>query len=262
MTDKNFKQNKLQQKFPWPDDKECAVSLTFDDARFSQIKNGIPLFNKYNIKATFYVSPNRLKRLIAPWKDALRNGHEIGNHTMSHPCTGNYLFSKDNALENYTLEQIEDELDKANYCINTLLGVLPRNFAYPCGQKFVGRGSNVKSYVPLIAKKFFTGRGFLDESANDPWFCDFSQLLSLESDGKTFDELIKLIDYSKTFGLWLILAGHRIRGSGIQTTFISVLEEMCEYFKDPENRIWVGTVDKIGRYIQKIRQEKYNELLD
>ncbi|MFX1340927.1 MAG: polysaccharide deacetylase family protein [Promethearchaeota archaeon] len=253
MTDKNLKQNKLKQSFYWPDGTKCAVSLTFDDGFISQITNGFPLFNKYKINVTFYVSPYHLKRRITAWKDALKRGHEIGNHTMSHPCTGNYLFSKNNALENFTLEQIENELDKANDYINSLLDIVPRNFAYPCGQKFIGRGINVKSYVPLIAKKFFTGRGYLDESSNDPLFCDFSQLLGIGSDGKTFDELIKLIDYTKKLGQWLILVGHKIKESGAEATFISVLEKLCEYFKDPSNGIWVSTVDKIAKYIRNFR---------
>ncbi|TFG15686.1 MAG: polysaccharide deacetylase [Promethearchaeota archaeon] len=254
MTDKDFKHNVLKQKFLWPNDTKCAVSLTFDDAHSSQITNGIPLFSKYNIIATFYVSPNNLKRRVNAWKEIIEKGHEIGNHTMSHPCTGNYLFSKDNALENYTLQQIEDDLDKANDYINSVLGIKPRNFAYPCGQKFIGRGVNVESYVPLIAKKFFTGRGYLDESSNDPCFCDFSQLLAMGSDGKTFEELIKLIEISKRLGQWLILVGHKIKQSGVETTYISVLEKLCEYFNDPTNKIWVSTVENIAKYIRNFRQ--------
>lgn len=260
MVDKILKQNKKQQKFPWPDAKECAISLTFDDAYISQIDEGIPLFNKYNIKATFYISPIHVKRRILAWKDALIKGHEIGNHTMTHPCTGNYLFSKNNALENYTLEQVEKEIDKANDYIKKFLGILPCSFAYPCGQKYVGRGIDVKSYVPLVAKKFLTGRGFRDESSNDPWFCDFSQLLGMGSDGKTFKELIGLVEDSKKFGRWLILAGHQIKESGEQTTFVSVLEKLCEYFQDPANKVWIDTVENVARYIQNTCQQKYDQL--
>ena len=248
MIDKLSKQDKKQQKFPWPNSKQCAVSLTFDDAFINQIDKGIPLFDKYNIKATFYISPIHVKRRIEAWKEALRNGYEIGNHTMTHPCTGNYLFSRNNALEDYTLEQIEHELDKANDYIKNMFGILPCSFAYPCGQKYVGCGINVKSYVPVVAKKFLTGRGFSDESSNDPWFCDFSQLLGMPSDGKTFEELISLIEYSKKLGRWLILVGHQIKETGEQTTFISVLEKLCNYFQDSVNGVWIDTVENIARY--------------
>ncbi|MGC9327044.1 MAG: polysaccharide deacetylase family protein, partial [Candidatus Hinthialibacter sp.] len=124
--------------FPWPEGKRCAVSLTFDDARLSQIDAGIPLLNQYNVKATFYVSPHSLLRRVEGWKAAAAAGHEIGNHTMSHPCTGNYAFSRDNALEDYDLDRIAKEMDDANRLIFKHLQVEPESFAYPCGQKFVG----------------------------------------------------------------------------------------------------------------------------
>jgi peptidoglycan/xylan/chitin deacetylase (PgdA/CDA1 family) len=250
-----FKKDKKQPRFPSPEGKECAISLSFDDAHISQIDKGIPLLDKYNIKATFYISPTYLKRRIGAWKEALRNGHEIGNHTINHPCTGNFIFSKDSALENYTLEQMDDELDKANEYIKNFLGILPSSFAYPCGQKFVGRGLDVKSYVPLIAKKFFTGRGYFDESSNDPWFCDFSQLLAMGSDGKTFEELIKLIEFSKRYGQWLIFAGHKTKEGEIQSTSISVLEKLCIYLNNTTNGIWVDTIENIAKYIQIIRRQ-------
>src|SRR4030043_1269646 len=45
------------QGFAWPEGKQMALSLTFDDARLSQPDKGIPLLEKYGVKATFYISP-------------------------------------------------------------------------------------------------------------------------------------------------------------------------------------------------------------
>lgn len=70
------------QGFSWPEGKKMALSLTFDDGRLSQPDKGIPLLDKYSVKATFYISPaNMLERLDA-WETAVRNGHEIGNHSI------------------------------------------------------------------------------------------------------------------------------------------------------------------------------------
>src|SRR5205823_4958752 len=124
------------------------------------------------------------------WKKAVAEGHEIGNHSNTHPCTANYSFSRLNALENYTLEMMAAQLDGANAEIETLLGVKPRTFAYPCGQKFVGRGLDTRSYVPLVADRFLVGRGAVAECDNDPERSDahrgtanysFSQLNALEN---------------------------------------------------------------------------------
>ena len=86
-----------------------------------------------------------------------------------------------------------------------VLGVNPVSFAYPCGQTFIGRGINVQSYVPLIASMFESGRGWLNEAPNDPLFCDLAQLNGTELDGKSFEQVLKLIETAKANGHWLSL---------------------------------------------------------
>ncbi len=180
-----------------------ALSLTFDDARLSQIDTGIPLLDKYGVKATFYISPASLLQRTDGWKKAVINGHDIGNHSVYHPCSGNFAWSRNKALEEYTLQKMKSELDSASRLINEVLGVQPVSFAYPCGQTFIGRGAGVQSYVPLIASMFESGRGWLNEAPNDPWFCDLAQLNASELDGKSFEQILKLIETAKTNGHWL-----------------------------------------------------------
>ncbi len=240
--------------FPWPEGKRCAVSLTFDDARPSQIDKGIPLLNQYGVKATFYLSPGNLEKRLEGWKAAAAQGHEIGNHTMSHPCSGNFAFARDNPLEEFTLDRIAKEMDDANRVLFEKLRIQPVSFAYPCGQKFVGRGVNLKSYVPVVAQKFLTGRGWLDEDSNDPWFCDLAHLMGMESDRRTFEELKQWVDKAAAHGRWLVLAGHDIGESGHQTTRISALEPLCRYAQDPANGIWIAPVAAVAEYIQQARE--------
>jgi hypothetical protein len=242
-------------KFPWPEGKKAAVSLTFDDARLSQVDIGLPLFDRHGIKATFYVSPDRIEERLEGWKKAVRSGHEIGNHTMTHPCTGNYPAFRFKALEEMTLDKIAREIDGASEIIEKSLGLKPESFAYPCGQTFVGRGKKVESYVPLVAARFLTGRLWLSEGANDPAFCDLAQVLAMESDGKTFEQIKTLVDQAADEGRWLILAGHEIGNEAYQTTRASALERLCRHAKDPANGLWIDTVGNIARYIMKVRKE-------
>ena len=112
-----------QQSFKWPPGKRAAISLSFDDARLSQIDYGIALLEKYGIKATFFVSPASVKERLPGWKKVVSLGHEIGNHSMTHPCTANYEFSVQNALEGFALATMAKELDDANAEVERLLGV-------------------------------------------------------------------------------------------------------------------------------------------
>jgi peptidoglycan/xylan/chitin deacetylase (PgdA/CDA1 family) len=39
----------------WPDDKKGAVSITFDDGSINQFKQALPVLNRLNLKATFFI---------------------------------------------------------------------------------------------------------------------------------------------------------------------------------------------------------------
>ena len=242
-------------KFIWPEGKKMALSLTFDDARLSQIDTGIPLLDKYGVKATFYVSPGSMMKRFDKWKLAVLNGHDIGNHSLNHSCSGNFTWSRNKALEEYTLEKMKNELDSANMLIKEMLCIQPLSFAYPCGQTFIGRGINVQSYVPLIAIMFETGRGWLNEAPNDPAFCDLAQLNGAELDGKSFEQVLKLIETAKTNGHWLILAGHEMNEEGFQTSQLKTIEAICKYAKDPGNGIWIDNIHNIASYIKQNRKD-------
>lgn len=247
-------QNKTSSDFQWPEGEKMALSLTFDDARLTQIDKGIPLLDNYGVKATFYISPGAMKQRLDGWKKAAVKGHDIGNHSMVHPCSGNFLWSRHKALEDYTIRKMRNELDSANKLIKSLLGVEPVSFGYPCGQKYVGRGKKTRSYIPLISKMFETGRGWLDEAPNDPSYCDMAKLYGMELDGKSFEQVLRLIETTKKQGGWLILAGHEMNDSGNQTSHLSTIEALCKYAMDPDNGVWIDNVHNVALYINSVRR--------
>lgn len=242
-----------QEKFPWPEGKKFAISLSFDDSRPTTLTYGIPILNRYGVRATFYVHPNTVKERLPEWKTAVSQGHEIGNHTLVHPCSGNFLWSRHNSLEEYTLEDMKQELSECNRQIEELLGVSPKSFAYPCGQTYVGRGVAKKSYAPLVADLFTTGRGWLDEAPADPLYCDFAEISGVKMDDMNLDELMPMIEYARENNLWLVLAGHDTQPQYTgQTTRLEFLNELCQYINTNEE-IWVAPVGDIASYIETTR---------
>lgn len=244
------------KSFHWPDGRRAAVSLSFDDARLSQMDTGLALFERLGVKVTFFVEPRGVRERLPAWKQAVIDGYEIGNHTLTHPCTGNYAFSRNNALENYDLGRMAQQIDGANDQIQKLLGVWPKTFAYPCGQKFVGTGLDVESYVPFVADHFLVARSYLSESSNDPTIVDLSQAMGTSFDDTDFPQMKKVVDEAIQQGRWVIFVGHEIGKRGYQTTDTKALEALCKYLKEPKNGIWLGTVEEIGEYIRQQRTGK------
>jgi hypothetical protein len=102
-------------------------------------------------------------------------GHEIGNHTITHPCSKNFAFISEagrRSLEEMSLDEIGQEIDETNRRLTEILPEQgPVSFAYPCYQPFVGRGAGRQSYVPVVLKHCVAGRG-RGERSNDPRYCD------------------------------------------------------------------------------------------
>ena len=72
--------------------KKCAVVLTYDDALNVHLDKVIPALDAFKFKGTFYLvgsSPVVSKRLNE-WRAAAKKGHELGNHTLNHPCDGTF----------------------------------------------------------------------------------------------------------------------------------------------------------------------------
>ncbi len=235
--------------FAWPAGKRAALSLSFDDTRASQLDVGLPLLERHGVRATFYASISSLEQRLDDWRRAVADGHEIGNHTLTHPCTGNFPWSRGNALEEYTLEKMRFELEEASRRLTELLGAAPRSFAYPCGQTCVGRGREAVSYVPLVAELFASGRCSQDDGANDPGFCDPARVIGVIMDVMDFDRLRPLLDEAQRTGRWVILVGHNVGPGGRQTTRTAMLEELLRYAREPEPGWWIAPVGAVAEHV-------------
>ena len=100
-------------------------------------------------------------RQIPGWQAAATRGHEVGNHTVDHPCSCNFDFG-DSHLEGMSLDDIAHTIDVATRRLDALIpeqGGARRSFCYPCYQTFVGVGVEKQSYIPVVAERFLAARG-------------------------------------------------------------------------------------------------------
>jgi len=248
----------------WPGGVKAAVSLTFDHAFPSQLDRAIPILEAHGLRASFYVNIGRVRKRLDGWRNAVASGHEVGNHTLRHPCSGDYAFERsrrqENDLEIYTLEAVENDIEAANAEIRRLLGVSPRTFAYPCGEMFVGRGEGTQSYVPVVARLFLAGRGFGLDFTNSPGYCDLAKVNALASDGYTFEMYMRQVNKAGARGDWVIFCGHAIGDTrGPDTTLAGELDRLCAWLDGNRKLVWTGTVAEVADYIEKARAGRQGE---
>ena len=240
-----------EDSFPWPQGTKAAVSFTYDDGRSSQLDTAIPLLNEYGVKGTFFVSPPNVSQTPDSWRDAAAHGHELGNHTLTHPCTGHFSWIEAaNALENMVLEDMRVNIASASRFVGETLGVQPRTFAYPCYQTFLGRGAKRISYVPLVAELFLAGRGGGDECSADPASVDLAHVPAITADTRTFEELRPWIDEAVEQGRWLVFVAHDVTPEpSRQAITVTELRKVVEYVLR-QKEIRVGTFGKVAKLIK------------
>jgi peptidoglycan/xylan/chitin deacetylase (PgdA/CDA1 family) len=229
----------------WADGARAALSITFDDARASQPRVAAPLFERLGVRATFFVLPEPVSRDSGAWKEMVAAGHEMGNHTVNHPCSGNFPWSRGRALEEMTVADVAREVDDAERQIEDALGVAPTVFAYPCGHTFVGRGRSTTSLVPFVAERFVAGRTFNDLVANAAFHCDLAQVSAFNADHVGFEQLRPALEAALADRAWLVIGGHEIgHDLADETTRVDTLEAIVGWCR--EHDVWIDTVGAVA----------------
>ncbi|HMN29097.1 MAG TPA: polysaccharide deacetylase family protein [Caldilineaceae bacterium] len=243
---------------PWPNGAQGAVSLSFDDGLPSQLELAIPILDKYGLLGTFYVNPrDNYQEQLVPWHKAARTGHEIGNHTVNHPCSKNFAFIADSnrrSLEEMSLADIEGEIVAAGRRIAEVIPEQgPVSFGYTCYQPFVGRGPTRQSYVPMVAKHCVAGRG-RGEQPNHPRYCDLWYLWSTPCERMTGAEMVGVCEQAPVQDRWAILTFHGI-DDGHLLVGHGDFEELCAYLARNRERIWVAPVAKVAQRVAEYQKQ-------
>jgi peptidoglycan/xylan/chitin deacetylase (PgdA/CDA1 family) len=104
-----------------------AIALTFDDGPSESTRKLLGLFNHYGVRATFFQCGHHVRRLPKVSREIIEAGHEIGNHTDTHP-----------ALYFRSPQYILDQLRRAQETIVGETGFTPHLFRAPYGARWFG----------------------------------------------------------------------------------------------------------------------------
>ena len=107
-----------------------AVALTFDDGPSESTAALLRILARHDVPATFFMCGKNVERLPAVARAVAAAGHEIGNHSDSHPrfdfCSADFIY---------------DELARGQKKIAEHTGVTPKLFRAPYGVRWFGMKS-------------------------------------------------------------------------------------------------------------------------
>ncbi|HEU5293128.1 MAG TPA: polysaccharide deacetylase family protein [Cyclobacteriaceae bacterium] len=222
--------------------KSCAVVLTYDDALNVHLDNVIPALDSLGLKGTFYLSayfPGSKNR-IADWRKAALHGHELGNHTLFHPClgkpTGRSWVSAEQTLENYSMTRLLNEIRMTNVFLEAIDGKTKRTFAYPCGDMTIGDSS----YVDKIKKDFVAARGVKSEMLTTRTI-DYYNVGAFSVNGQTGQQLIEIVKEAMKKNALVVFLFHGVGGEHGLNVELKAHRQLVHFLKEHEKEIWTTT---------------------
>ena len=237
----------------WPQDRDSAISLTFDDGINTDLDYAGPILKKHHLNGTFFVTTamGPWEKRKAEWKRLALDGNELANHTVHHPCL---LAQITPHAQDYTPAMMEAEITGAAQELVQALGTRRGlTFAYPCGNMSFGKPSdevkNAALYTRYVSENSFGARGVGVGPANP----DELNVLDVNDLGPTADkgfvELLKLAEPAFQSHNWGVFCFHGIGGDWLSIT-PEALDELTGYLeRHPE--IWTATFGDVLRYVQE-----------
>jgi peptidoglycan-N-acetylglucosamine deacetylase len=146
----------LAKGFDWPAGKSAAIVLTYDDSLASHLDIAAPQLEAAGFRGTFFLNGTFASVLLPRWRALAANGHELGNHSIFHPCpAGSFKMDKQFETERYTIPGMLREIGAMNTLLTAIDGQTRRTMSLPCSVALAGgvdyidalRGSGLIRYV-------------------------------------------------------------------------------------------------------------------
>ncbi|MBN8837987.1 MAG: family 43 glycosylhydrolase [Sphingobacteriia bacterium] len=242
----------------WNGNRKCAVVLTYDDALNVHLNNAIPVLDTFHLKATFYLSAFMpgCKNRLNDWKIAAAKGHELGNHTLYHPCLSNIpgreWVKGEQDMSKYSLQRLENEIRMTNVFLEALDGKKQRTFAYTCGDMKVA-----DSFFMNGMKNDFIAARAVRSEMHHITDVNLYNIDCYAINGETGEQLIELVKKAEQTNSLLVLLFHGVGGEHSLNVSLKAHRELLQYLHEKEKDIWVAPMAEVATYI-KNRQKAFS----
>ena len=235
----------------WPGGARAAVSLTYDDGLNSQLDNAVPELDRHGFRATFFLTEENVRKgnRLADWRRLADEGHEVANHTVTHPCALQRL--QPDAFARREIDGMEGYLD-ANFGADR-----ERTFAYPCGYLGVGHGGRRERYARyrqilerdgVVAARTTAGRPNRPQQV----LADRFNLHAFEptGEGDFLGPARRYLAAAAAEGAWAILVFHEVlpRWSSEGDASIGVHRRVLQHIAD--QGFWCAPMGQVFAHVQ------------
>lgn len=231
--------------------KKCAVVITYDDAINEHLDNAVPVLDSLGLKATFYITgfSSSMRSRLNDWKKIATKGHELGNHTMYHPCNGGKgreWVPPDYDLTNYTVQRIADEVKTTNLLLQSMDGKTQRTFAFPCADTKIGDSAYGNAF-----KNDFVAMRNVRSQMHTIDKVDLNDVDCYMVNNHSFKEMKIWVEQAVETNSLLVILFHGVGGGNGLDVSIPAHRELLIYLKQNEKDIWIAPMVEVAAYVKK-----------
>jgi oligosaccharide reducing-end xylanase len=241
---------RIYEPGPWHN-KQCAVVLTYDDAIDIDLDNVLPELDSAGLKATFYLigSSPVVKRRVKEWQKAAAEGHELGNHSLFHPCDGSKpgrgFVTPATDLSKYTVNRAVSEIRANNDLLSSIDGKKIRTFAYPCGDVTIG---DTLFYDSL--KRDFSGARGVHPGLEAMDSINLSDIRCYSINGQSANYMIDLVKQAMDTHRLLVFLFHGVGGGHSINVALESHRQLIRFLKEHETEIWIAPMVDVAEYVR------------
>jgi peptidoglycan/xylan/chitin deacetylase (PgdA/CDA1 family) len=232
---------------------QLAVVLTYDDGLDIDLDNVKPVLDSAHFRATFFVPGHSksLKNRMDEWRALAAEGHELGNHTLFHPCFGKSKNRKwvnpDYDLDHYSLAKIQQEIVLCNTLLHAIDNKTERTFAYTCGDTAIHN-------VPILKnmKNVFVAARGVQPGLNFIGKMNIYNLKVYGAHGVPGDSLIAQVKKARRQKApLLIFLFHGVDGKHPLRITGEAHRELIRYLEQHRKEIWVAPLREVMNFYRK-----------
>jgi hypothetical protein len=226
---------------PWAGFK-AAVSYSFDDTQPSQIEHYAEL-QATGVHMTFYANTNATWETDydKTWTQAVKDGHEMGNHTVNH-CNADGTYSG-GVCKGY-LGTPDAEIDE---CTNYIVQTFGQKGVWTMASPFGDGGWKPYAQAKMLMMRG-TGGGSIAPTDNVDWY---ALPTFAAGGGESVAALSAPIDAARAAGKWQIYMFHSINPTSsawYATVDIASITGSLDHGKQLGD-VWLDSVINVGAYL-------------
>jgi len=248
----------------WPHGARAAIALSYDDAMPCHLDQVVPALAAWELRATFYITVGGAGFLprVAEWRAVAAAGHELGNHTIFHPCRGaagtTPLYPHlANDLRQYGPDRFRTELTVANYVLQTVDGRTERTYGGTCHNVTLGPDDAPQRIEPILRPLFVAGRGECRNEVTHPLTADLANLGTTRGDGAGFATWRAAIEATVAAGGFTLFTFHGVAESLVRLHVAAAEhQQLLQYLRAQRDLVWTAPVVEVARWIRDELQAK------